>query len=124
MCMADDADRCTVLHNRQMKARKSHKCKECHRTIRAGETYTVERLISDGFASTHKTCAHCMVAREWLGDECGGWIYGGVEEDYREHATSGHYPMSVIRLAVGMDHQWITRKGALMPIPQCPPTTP
>jgi hypothetical protein len=119
----DSSERCVVLHRKVQQARKAHRCDECARTINVGERYTNEGLLFDGLTSTHKTCSHCIVCREWLGDECGGWLYSGVEEDFMEHAHEGTYGMPVLRLAVGIKNQWITRKGNLMSVPKCPLTT-
>ena len=41
------------------KARKEHKCNECWRMIRKGDTYTHHSALFDGNISTHKTCARC-----------------------------------------------------------------
>jgi len=124
MCMMDDAEgQVTLLSRADPVARKAHKCKECGREIAVGEQYHVDRFVWEGEMHNHKVCAHCMVARKWLSDECGGWVYGSIEEDVREHAQSGGYPMSVCRLAVGMAWNWRSPKGRLLPIPKVPPTT-
>lgn len=124
MCMLDDGDGCvTPLSEADPVARKAHKCKECGREIAAGERYHVDRFVWEGDLHTHKTCAHCMVAREWLRDECGGFLFGAVEEDLREHCFSGDYPMGLHRLAVGMAWNWRTPTGKLLPVPKVPQTT-
>ena len=64
-----------------------------------------------------------MIVRQWLSDECGGWLYGAIEEDIREHAHNGIYPMGVHRLAVGMAWKWRTPRGVMLPIPRVPQTT-
>lgn len=99
-------------------ARKDHKCRECQRMILAGERYHRETYVFDGDFTQHKTCAHCMVVREWLSEECGGWLYGGVEEDAREHCHSGMYRMDLYRAVVGMANRWRTPSGKLLPIPK------
>lgn len=82
MCMIDLADTpVTMLKSKMTTARKLHKCAECQRVIESGERYMVERFVSDGRAYTHKTCKHCLVVRDWIMAECGGWIFGDVEED-------------------------------------------
>lgn len=119
MCMAFDADPIEMIWKDTPKARKAHRCDECGRTIRVGETYIRERFKLDGETSTHKTCAHCTVVRDWLSLECGGYVFTAVSEDIDEHARGG-YGIGVIRLAVGMRRNWTTRKGALMPVPEIP----
>jgi hypothetical protein len=124
MCMIDDCDeRSTVLGESHPVARKKHKCGECRRVIEPGERYLAESLLFEGEVSTHKTCAHCEVARDWLARECGGWIYSGVAEDIREHVTSGYYGMAVARMAVGMSWKWRGKNGELFPVPSLPKTT-
>ncbi len=124
MCMLDDGDGCvTPLSEADPVARKAHKCKECGRAIAAGERYHVDIFVWEGDLHTHKTCAHCMVARAWLRDECGGFLFGAIEEDIREHTHSGDYPMGLHRLAVGMAWQWRAPTGRLLPVPKVPQTT-
>ncbi len=126
MCMVDDCDDfvTTVRDGSWHTARKAHKCAECRRQIGIGERYHSEAFVFDGKFTVHKTCAHCMVARQWLRDECGGWMYGGVEEDVREHCTNGYqYPVGVYRLAIGMHQRWRKRNGSLRPVPAVPMTT-
>lgn len=123
MCMIDNGDGVvTMLSEANPRARIAHRCKECGRTIEPGEQYHADRFIWDGKLHNHKTCAHCMVARGWLWNECGGWLYGAVEEDIREHAYEG-YPMDVRRLAIGMQWKWRTPSGRLLPVPAVPLTT-
>lgn len=123
MCMIDVADESvTMLASHIRTAMKPHKCAECWRTIEPGERYTIERFVSDGRVDTHKTCRHCIVVRDWLCAECGGWVYGDVEEDLHEHAVDG-YPMPVKRLAVAMRRDWRNHAGCLMPVPTVPLTT-
>jgi hypothetical protein len=124
MCMLDDSDGLvTMLSTADPVARKEHKCRECFRTIQAGERYHVDRFVFEGRLEAHKVCSHCMVAREWLSTECGGWLFGGVEEDIREHVHNGAYSIGVYRMAVGMAWKWRTPSGKMLPIPSVPKTT-
>ncbi|RZA27320.1 MAG: hypothetical protein EOP02_10365 [Proteobacteria bacterium] len=121
--MIDDGEGyVTMLGEGQHKARKQHRCAECARHIEPGETYLRERFVFDGKMSDHKTCSHCIVVRSWLQGECGGFLFGAVEEDIREHAYDG-YDSDVIRLAVGMKWKWTTPNGKRLPVPAVPPTT-
>ena len=120
MCMIEDSDGPVVLLSEsQPVARTRHQCSECRRVIDPGERYLREFCLFDGRVTTHKTCAQCQVARNCLSDNCGGWCYGAVEEDIREHAHEG-YPMYVARLAIGMQWMWRTPRGKLMPVPKLP----
>lgn len=128
MCMIDDCDdHVTLMSDGDHVARKQHRCAECGRHIKPGEKYHADNFIFEGKFSSHKTCAHCMVARGWLSGECGGWAYGAVEEDLREHVAQRgavrEYGIGVARLAVGMQWQWKTPSGALLPLPAMPMTT-
>ena len=119
MCLMDDADGCvdTIESGNYYTARKAHKCAECYRQIDAGERYHREVYVFEHRFTVHKTCAHCMVVREWLWGECGGWIYGAVEEDAREHCDGQGYGMDLYRAVVGMRHSWRRKNGTLLPIP-------
>lgn len=124
MCMIDDADgSVTMLASGERKARTTHKCSECRRTIAVGDTYLSERFVWEGEFHNHKTCAHCLVARRWLSDECGGWCYGAVEDDLREHAQQSYYAVDVKRLAIGMQWRWRAPSGRMLPTPKAPLTT-
>ena len=121
MCMIDCGDGFVTLLSRQTRtAKKEHKCRECFRVIAAGEKYLLESYVFDGDFTAHKTCAHCMVVRDWLQDECGGLLYGGVEEDAREHVfeNRGYYGYELYRAVVGMQWKWRSPSGRLLPIPK------
>lgn len=129
--MVDDSDPVELISRRNSRARVQHKCHECvqhkchecGRRIEQGETYLAEFYKSDGRTEGHKTCTHCRVVRQWLGDECGGWLYHGVEEDICEHADEGYYGFGVKLLAIGIRRGWRRRDGGLWPVPRLPKTT-
>lgn len=114
MCMIDSCDEFSiVLREEQRKARKEHKCMECFRTINKGEKYLNEGTLFDGRKSTHKTCSHCQVVRKWLTNNCGGFAYGCIREDFNDHAIEyTHIPSLVITNAL-MYNRWMTKKGTL-----------
>lgn len=121
MCMADDADRVELLSTALVKARKEHACLECRRVIKPGELYLRESYVSDGFR-THRTCTHCLIAREWLLKECNGFLYGFVLEDVAEHFHEYRslYPwkfrIGLGRLVVGMQSKWANGKMPRLPL--------
>lgn len=125
MCRVDYDEVVEIFQAADRKARKEQKCIECRRVIAPGETYHYEFGKFDGDAVTYKTCSHCMVAREWLQVNCGGWIYDEVIEEIREHAEE--YPrlaIPLLRIAVGARRKWQAFKGGLMALPkQAPPIT-
>jgi hypothetical protein len=76
------------------KARKEHKCCECHETIKAGNLYEVAKALWDGTWGSYKTCITCRTIRNHycpsgfaLGElaeqirECLGFDYREVETD-------------------------------------------
>lgn len=121
MCIADYGgyDGPDFSQSKQIKARKPHKCGECHREIAPGESYERHVSMYEGSASTNKTCSHCLVLADWLGDNCDGYLFTRVIEDFEEHA--GEYNRDDIRqLAAMARRDWRTTEGDLLPIPQKP----
>ena len=115
MCMVDYSDGCSiVLHDRNQKARKEHKCSECSRVIQVGETYNVQRAVFDGCADSYKTCAHCQVVQSWLQKECGGYMYHGVHEDIDQHRNEG-YGFGVTRLSAGISGRMEAQRRQIIP---------
>jgi hypothetical protein len=120
MCRVDDCDeRALIIAEERLKAKKPHPCYECRRIIGVGEFYCRERGKFDGRMFTHKTCEHCGVASEWMNATCGGYVYGQIEEELREHwdEDTAYRTRELARLIWGMGRFWRTRKGALMPVP-------
>lgn len=123
MCMLDYSDGAvSMIGDEWRKAKKEHRCKECKRTIEPGERYSYETFHWDGEFHVHKTCEHCIVVRDWLQAECGGWLFGGVEEDFDEHSNK-YGRADLLRISVGMDWKWCGPSGRLLPVPAMPPTT-
>jgi len=123
MCAIDDCDeRVNVVQTADRIARKEHRCSECYRQIVKGEKYHYEFGTLEGDAVTYRTCPHCMVAREWLHKNCGGWIYQGVIEEICEHADEYPDLAEPLKLIVsGANARWKSIGGDLMPIPDMPP---
>lgn len=128
MCMIEGCDdRASVWHESYQRAKKEHKCGECHRAIAIGEKYwRVWAVGSDG-PFRGKWCDHCGVAQEWLQKECGGSLLGGVHEDISEHLEEyrGQKLRRLKVLDIGMRRKWRIKRGPraglLMPVPQLPP---
>lgn len=128
MCMYDYSEPAQLLSASSPKARKDHKCDECRRVICKGEIYKAESTLYEGEFSAHKTCTHCMVAREWLSDECGGYVWSAVVEDIGEHVSErkGYDEgVDLARMYVGMRRKWQRFDGAgLLKVPKMPALTP
>jgi len=78
---ADVDDFVNVLSNTYPKVRKGHRCGECGRDIKKGETYRLEKMSFEGTADTAKTCIDCDSVRTHL--VC-SFYYGDVWELVRE----------------------------------------
>ncbi len=125
MCMADyGGDRPSIYRAKTARTRKDRRCEECGRAIAVGERYQNAFMVHDGYGSTWVTCEHCIVAMDWLVENCGGFLHGGVWEDLEEHITE--YPtiaFPLSRLSVARRRKWMRFDGAgLMVVPQAPPT--
>lgn len=121
MCMVDYADGCvTMLSSGLRTARKAHTCHECGRTIKAAELYRSESYIWEGEFQVHKTCPQCLICRQWLENECSGWVYGGVAEDVEEHYHEAAYPKAIkrdlARLVVGLRTHWKFKRMPVLPM--------
>lgn len=123
MCMVDGSDGCEnrVSNEKTRKAAKDHKCAECSRVVNKGELYRhIWGIDMDGYAFSHRICAHCMVVCEWLATNCGGYLLYGVHEDISEHVEE-YNRRDLARLKIGMENDWKRlRKPGLMPIPKLP----
>lgn len=120
MCMADGGwDGPDHSAAAKIKARKVHRCGECHREIARGETYERAVTFYDGTASTYKTCSHCLVMADWLSENCDGYIFGSVIEDFGEHATE-YNREDIGALAAMARRDWKNTEGVLFAIPEKP----
>lgn len=95
----------------------AHKCTECYRLIEPGEKYEVTDGLMDGHWDHWKTCLHCLAARDWLIQECSGYVYASVLEDLLEHWQGELMrELALGRRIVGMRRKWHRRDGALMAV--------
>lgn len=111
MCMIEDADYAwTLLADETPRARKAHRCDECGRTIRPGETYRKIVGVSPEYDGLDKIkqCAHCQAAATWLQEVCGGYLYGQIREDLEQHwSESPDYRSPTLRALIdGMRRGW------------------
>ena len=120
MCMYGGGDPPRAWSESYPIARKEHKCEECGRTILKGEPYFRYKGISaDGDCYGGSQCEHCHVLACWLGQQCEGWICGGVIEDIEEHARDYNRP-DLAGLAECARLKWVAF-GRGMSVPTDPP---
>jgi len=79
---AEDGDSPEPFTERLIKARKEHKCCECHEVIKVGDIYELAKGRWDGDWRSYHTCLRCSRIRQDF-MSC-GWIYGGLWEALRE----------------------------------------
>lgn len=123
MCMYDpyESESWVIFRLDQPRARKSHRCEECRRTISPGERYQRVSGItydSDGWVD-HKMCEHCTAAAQWLVSVCSGYVFGAVRQDLYEHVDGEERhlrsaPLS--RLYRWMREGWQDHSGTLRPL--------
>lgn len=119
MCMIECAERYDVFRKEQRRARVAHLCYDCGRTISAGESYQYSTGLYDGHWDTIHTCAHCVWAAEWLVEQCGGYLFGGIREDLEEHWNEEPLLRSQAlgRRIILMRRHWRDKLGNLIPVP-------
>src|SRR5512141_2158603 len=79
-----DGDPLNILDERfVIAARKDHKCSECGRTIKTGESYEFVFGLANGKGHTYKTCVQCLNLRNWITAHipCFCWSYTMMRED-------------------------------------------
>lgn len=121
MCMTD-YDPPSVYMKQERIARAEHRCDECGRKILKGEPYQYVSGVWDGYANSHKTCAHCEVVQQWLMNNCHGFMHTQIGEDIEEHARDYNRP-DLGRLYIGMRRQWARFKPSSFPgmaVPKLP----
>lgn len=91
MCMVDYAEPADVADVAEVRARKARKCDDCQGPIAVGETYRRAKFLYDGYWSSFAMCPACMAGpARWLTEQCGGYLFGGVEDDLGEHWGERH----------------------------------
>lgn len=109
MCRVDYAEPCDVFNQVARKARYQQSCGECGCAIMPGSRYEFVSMLYEGHWSTARTCLDCFAGRDWLTEECGGYIVGEVLDELLEHHREGEYgeqsPITLLRLIVGMQRR-------------------
>jgi hypothetical protein len=110
----------------ERKARKTHTCIECHRTIQPGETYTKSAGVWEGDFYDAKRCGHCMaymclIRRQdsdaldetWLRD----WVHEYGLNPVELIAYNVTRPLEWLRWGTWFTHRWTDVHGNLRDIP-------
>lgn len=82
VCLSD-GDGADFWTARYVRAKKSHRCKECGKPISIGERYERSAARSEGSFYSHSTCATCAEVRNAF--FCGSFTYGDVWNCIREN---------------------------------------
>lgn len=102
----------TFIHS-YPRARKTHRCTMCGRTIEIGEKY-LRGAGLDGTAWSWKECTHCEAARIAYDIP---WDVEYNEDTFAEWSTDLVRSIPEARAAAGYQNQWRTQAGTLWPMP-------
>lgn len=78
-----DYEPATFYSSALRKARKAHKCEECGRQIKPGESYERVSGMWDGCITVFCTCSHCCDIRQFVKNSvpCFCWAHGSMIDD-------------------------------------------
>lgn len=96
--MCDCSDGPEFFEWSRPKARKEHRCCECKRTIRVGETYERASGKWDGDFRTFATCKDCLDAWAAIDSECR--CFGGLVDEISEGPWSEYKHWSGARMTL------------------------
>lgn len=113
----------------ERKARKAHRCYECHRDIQPGETYTRSAGVWEGDFQCVKRCGHCIAYMSLIDRMDRGaledfdlrtWVdeYGLVPVELLAYP----HPLTWLRWGKWFDHRWTDVHGNLRELPTLEPT--
>lgn len=106
MCRVDNCSPWAVYRERDLVARREHRCSECDRMIHVGERYQrVEGRVDDEWLR-YATCRHCQALSEAMRVWCGGWPLGYLLAELVEHWRDGFASIALGRLIVGARRRW------------------
>jgi hypothetical protein len=94
MCFYYDQT-CEVWRDSYPKARKQHKCVECHKAIHPGETYHRVNYIFDGSAGSWAECSRCHAVRAKIAE---------IEQSRGCHGAEAWCPTGELSEAITDDH--------------------
>lgn len=107
MCAIDMCDPWQVVNTTSRTARTEHRCTECRRTIRPGETYHELSGLLDGQGwERHRTCRHCEALIPFMSALCGGYPIGDLFGELVEHFRDGYSSVQLGRWIACMRRRW------------------
>lgn len=93
---ACDDDFAEMISEKQVKARKTHRCVECRKAINLGDEYYSETVFYDGKKETIRTCLDCKSARDAF--FC-SWQFGEIWSDLLSEIDSNDGDLSQSSIA-------------------------
>jgi hypothetical protein len=100
---------CMVVKTR--KARREHRCCECHGVIRAGEDYNFVSGIWDGEAMDFKRCPTCAALASEAADSEGFVFENLIEELEGASMDQARRYIENARARGGVVPNWLEKKG-------------
>jgi len=91
-CSCDFDEPPKVFSQRIVKAKKPHKCCECRKEIKPGDTYEYTFGVWGGDAAAYKTCEPCADLRESLQDAGFCMYFGGLKSAHEEYLSEYEPP--------------------------------
>ncbi len=79
-CTCEDGEHFDMLSEKDVRARKPHRCYECGKVIEPGQTYHCIVGVCAGEMVTMHTCRFCVRVRADLADMGYCVLYGGLWE--------------------------------------------
>lgn len=107
MCRIEDSEMSDLIVTSYPRAAKNHACFECRQAISKGDVHLHSKSLYDGHWSSARLCQRCEAAAKWLTRECGGYIFGEIEEELVEHWHEGYQSLPLGRLIVHMRRRWV-----------------
>jgi len=88
----------TISYNKEVKAKKDHRCNFCGEKIKAGEIYETSTHKQDGTIYDWKTHKHCsdIASRLKLYDDC---EEGLSEDGFQESIHSEYFDLLVVKFS-------------------------
>lgn len=85
----------TLKQPKRIKARKSHSCDFCDKTIFVGEEHTISTYAMDGSVYDWRECDRCKVyVKEAFNNKDYSWDDGMNNQQFHDYMWSEHYEIA------------------------------